>query len=416
MAFSGSDLDRQAMHHSPVGHLMVEEGAVTWANPRAAELLGFAQPADLTGRGVEELLSFEHHSSHIVRLLAARPGQGQLLQTDWTLKRRDGSTFVGHLKAAPLESEGQGRLLLTISDISWRKDLELALRESEERVSTILDSIRAGIVIIDPHGHKVVDANSVALEMLGRDRDQVLGQECHRFICPAERGQCPVTDLGQEVDNQERALLTARQEEVPILKTVARMRLNGREHLLESFLDITEMKELQESLHRLATTDPLTGLYNRRSFFDQLHQELSRAGRYRRPLTLLFLDVDHFKEINDRHGHPAGDQALKSLALLLQAESRRNDIVGRIGGEEFATVLVECGLDQAREAAERLRRQVERLRVDSDQGPLSMTVSIGLAQAVSDQERLEQLLKRADRALYQAKRQGRNRVSAAAME
>jgi diguanylate cyclase (GGDEF)-like protein len=181
-------------------------------------------------------------------------------------------------------------------------------------------------------------------------------------------------------------------------------------------LDITEMKELQESLHRLATTDPLTGLYNRRSFFDQLHQELSRAGRYRRPLTLLFLDVDHFKEINDRHGHPAGDQALKSLALLLQAESRRNDIVGRIGGEEFATVLVECGLDQAREAAERLRRQVERLRVDSDQGPLSMTVSIGLAQAVSDQERLEQLLKRADRALYQAKRQGRNRVSAAAME
>jgi diguanylate cyclase (GGDEF)-like protein/PAS domain S-box-containing protein len=401
------------MSHSPVGHLVLEAGTVTWANPRAAQLLGCEASAELEGLGVEDLLSFEQHSSHIVKLLAGNSGEGQLLQTDWTLKRRDGSTFVGHLKAAPLDGGGPGRLLLTVSDISWRKDLELALRESEERVSTILESIRAGIVIIDPSDHTVVDVNAVAQEMLGRERDQVVGRVCHTFICPAERGKCPVTDLGQEVDNQERVLLDAENREVPILKTVARMRLNGREHLLESFLDITEMKQLQQSLHLLATTDPLTGLLNRRSFFDQLQKEMARAGRYGRELTLLLLDVDHFKEVNDRFGHPVGDRTLRALALLLQAGSRQNDFVGRIGGEEFAMVLVECSPDKAREAAERLRRQVEEMELDTEHGPLRITVSIGLTRVQPPDDSLERLLKRGDRALYRAKGEGRNRVALA---
>ncbi|MCP4544455.1 MAG: PAS domain S-box protein [Chloroflexi bacterium] len=131
-------------------------------------------------------------------------------------------------------------------------NLHEALQESEERLWTLLDLTPAGIVVIDTETHVIVQANAAALEMFGASPDQVIGSVCHTYICPVGETKCPITDLGQTIDNSERVLLTADGKRVPVLKTVTSVMLNGRKHLLESFIDITERKQTEESLHRSA--------------------------------------------------------------------------------------------------------------------------------------------------------------------
>ena len=132
-----------------------------------------------------------------------------------------------------------------------RRQAQESLRESEERLKTVLDTIQAGIVVIDPETHIIVGVNSATGKMVGAPGQQILGSVCHKYICPAEEGRCPVTDLGQNFDTAEGVLLTATGKRVPILKTVGSVILNGREHLLESFLDITERKEAEEEREKL---------------------------------------------------------------------------------------------------------------------------------------------------------------------
>ncbi len=138
-----------------------------------------------------------------------------------------------------------------------RNQAETQLRESEQRLRSILDSIETGVLLIDPETHTIVETNPLATTLIGLPRKEILGQVCHKFICPAGEGQCPITDLGQEMDNSENVLLTASGGSVPILKTVVPLMLGGRKHLLESFLDITERKkaenELRESQARYYT-------------------------------------------------------------------------------------------------------------------------------------------------------------------
>jgi PAS domain S-box-containing protein len=122
------------------------------------------------------------------------------------------------------------------------------LRDKEERLRTILGSIQAGVVVIDAESHLIVEANSAALRMMDLSQDQVVGHMCHKYICPAEEGKCPITDLRQKVDNSERVFLNSSRQEIPILKTVSTIMLEGRRHLLESFLDISERKRAEEEL------------------------------------------------------------------------------------------------------------------------------------------------------------------------
>jgi diguanylate cyclase (GGDEF)-like protein len=166
-------------------------------------------------------------------------------------------------------------------------------------------------------------------------------------------------------------------------------------------------------LRRMATTDLLTGLPNRADFFDRAAEELRRAGRFDRPPALLMMDLDRFKRINDRFGHGAGDEALRAFSRVLAATMREIDIVGRVGGEEFAAILPETDIKGAILAAERLRVAVEALRVPlAGNESLSFTVSIGIAIPKLD-EPIDRLMARADAALYAAKDNGRNRVECA---
>ena len=164
-----------------------------------------------------------------------------------------------------------------------------------------------------------------------------------------------------------------------------------------------------EQMEKQAITDQLTGLYNRRAFADMAGKEVGRARRYQRPLALILFDIDHFKNVNDTHGHLVGDHVLRVLTELVTRTTRNTDIVCRYGGEEFIVLMPEAGREEALAMAERLREEISRMTVVTAGGTLSLTVSLGVAELARDEdEGLESLINRADRAMYQAKAAGRN--------
>jgi len=175
--------------------------------------------------------------------------------------------------------------------------------------------------------------------------------------------------------------------------------------------DITERKQLEEELKRQARIDFLTGVSNRRYFMEQAEQEIQRTSRYDAPLSFFMLDIDLFKQVNDTYGHKSGDIILKRMAAVCRETLREIDIIGRVGGEEFAILLPETDKAQAAEVAERLRAVLANQKVPLEAGvPIQFTVSIGVASRVSKQDNIDMLLNLADEALYQAKKYGRNRV------
>jgi diguanylate cyclase (GGDEF)-like protein len=187
--------------------------------------------------------------------------------------------------------------------------------------------------------------------------------------------------------------------------------------VVETLRDMTDQKRAETALKTLAAKDGLTGLANRRSFDQALHAEWSRAQRVRRPLALLFADVDHFKLFNDRHGHQSGDECLRAVASIVGANAYRpTDLAARYGGEEFAMILPETDRGGACEVAERIRRAVMDLKIahGAPKAGAHVTLSVGVAAMVPEAEMgPEGLLSQADQALYAAKRLGRNRVTSA---
>lgn len=177
------------------------------------------------------------------------------------------------------------------------------------------------------------------------------------------------------------------------------------------FRDITRRKQRERELVRQATTDGLTGVMNRRCFLERFAEELLRTHRFRTGGALLMCDIDHFKGINDRHGHAAGDAVLKEFAAVAGATLRSIDLFGRMGGEEFAAFLPGCDLADAVRTAERLRCHVAAAAVCVGETRVALTVSVGVARVTAADEYPESALIRADRALYRAKAGGRNRVA-----
>jgi diguanylate cyclase (GGDEF)-like protein len=177
-----------------------------------------------------------------------------------------------------------------------------------------------------------------------------------------------------------------------------------------TYCDVTDLIRNAEMLEKLATIDSMTGLFNRRHFLASAEGEWSRFQRYQRPLSLLAIDIDHFKSVNDRYGHAVGDEAIVSVADACQQGKRASDIVGRFGGEEFVILLPETDQAQAMIVAERLRERVARHVLHAHKVQFKVTISVGVAQATVSMSGIDALLRAADQALYQAKDQGRNRV------
>jgi diguanylate cyclase len=231
-----------------------------------------------------------------------------------------------------------------------------------------------------------------------------------------------VTSVAQDVDrcqsqieqiNQELASVQADEHDPLtefVLKLVARiMQINERLQIRLAAAEekLTEQANQIEAQLAEARTDALTGLPNRRAFDDQLHRRLAECQRKKNTFCLMMIDIDRFKVLNDRHGHPAGDQALRNVAEVLENTLREMDLAARVGGEEFAAILPSTNLPDGCRAAERVRAAVAAHRFRFEHTDLQVTVSLGLA-AVDAGDNTASLIKRADEALYAAKRAGRN--------
>jgi diguanylate cyclase (GGDEF)-like protein len=171
-----------------------------------------------------------------------------------------------------------------------------------------------------------------------------------------------------------------------------------------------DLRSAQDKLQKMATTDFLTGIANVRFFSEAGEREVQRAHRYKRPLALLMIDLDHFKKVNDKYGHTIGDKILVAFAGICKKCLRKVDIFGRLGGEEFAILLPETDANGGKKFAERLRATIEKSRIKVENKTFHIAVSIGVTELLPDDNQLETALKRADDTMYEAKRKGRNQV------
>lgn len=178
---------------------------------------------------------------------------------------------------------------------------------------------------------------------------------------------------------------------------------------LTIFLFASYMLDARKALEIQATTDPLTGLYNRRFFFEQAKLALSTSDRHGEPLCLMMCDIDHFKDINDSFGHKAGDSAIKAFSEVLQSSLRVEDVLARYGGEEFVILLPQTSLIKAQSVAERMRSETESIALETEKGCINITASFGVCQ-VREFNDIETSINHADKAMYAAKSAGRNKV------
>jgi diguanylate cyclase (GGDEF)-like protein len=229
-----------------------------------------------------------------------------------------------------------------------------------------------------------------------------------RFVSHARVGNYPLIVAVTAGVDDTMAEVRERRTVVLVLGSVLSLVLAALAASL--YLNLLKAQEAEEELGKLAATDVLTGLLNRGAFFRQADAELARARRYGRPLAVIALDVDHFKQVNDTRGHAAGDAVLRSVAQLWRETLRVTDCMGRMGGEEFCVVLPETGIDTALALAERLRADLERVRMAPPYEDVAVTVSIGVSMLADSDQRIQDAIARADSAMYDAKRDGRNCV------
>jgi diguanylate cyclase (GGDEF)-like protein len=247
---------------------------------------------------------------------------------------------------------------------------------------------------IAPHGHYCVPIVSSS-KLLG-----VL----NLYVKEGHRRDKEEEDLMQTLAKALAGIIERKQLE-------ERLRKDLMQTLAKALAGIIERKQLEERLRREAMFDALTGLLNRRHLSRNLHTAMTSAKRYNYPLSLCLFDVDHFKSINDNHGHSAGDQVLIALSKTIKEEMRQADFAGRYGGDEFCVIFPHTGASDGEKCLERMRRKIEEKVLEEGVGlPFSVTCSFGLAEMTSGMADQEELLKIADQAMYQAKKGGGNRI------
>lgn len=324
--------------------------------------------------------------------------------------------FVFDPQGKALEASG------TNQDITERKQLDKLLRDERDFLNGVLDTAKSLVMVIKRDG-TVARINHAAQEFTGYTFDEIKSRPFfwEKFLLPEQRSHV------QEVFSKTVAgNVVPRYENYWVRKDGSKrlfdwsnsllFDLDGKiEYLVTVGIDITESKQLEIKLEQQAHEDYLTGLCNRRYFMELAEQELNRAVRYNNPLSIFMMDIDFFKHINDTHGHKAGDKALKKLAEVCRETLREVDIVGRVGGEEFAILLPETDREESIEVAERLRAALAEAKVRQEAGSpaIQFTVSIGVASLASKDDNLDVLLSLADKALYGAKETGRNKVCVA---
>jgi diguanylate cyclase (GGDEF)-like protein len=267
----------------------------------------------------------------------------------------------------------------------------------------VVEQLTDGVVVIRNDG-RIIDLNSAAAAIFDIPIESSLNQPATNYI---DSHYLPGLMVGlfsnAEINVGDRAF--------HVLATPLSNEAERPQEIALVFRDITELTKIKHEMERLAHTDFLTGLANRRYFMQRLTEETERVKRGNQPMSVLLLDMDSFKRINDTHGHDIGDRVLQVIASVTLEVKRISDVAARIGGEEFAMLLPDTDREGAVKLAQRLRRTInEQMIADARGGPIQVTASIGVATMSQADRGLDHILTHADRALYRAKDAGRNRV------
>ncbi len=328
--------------------------------------------------------------------------------------RPDGSQAYVSSLAHSCVYQGREMRVAAYRDITLEKRAEEALRTAGQYNRTLIEVSLDPLVTINPEG-KITDVNEAAVAISGIPRTVLIGSDIADYFVEPDKARAGYQEVFAKGFIKDYPLSvrhpSGKVTEVLCNASIYRDAKGNVAGALATARDITERKKLERELEHQAHIDILTNLNNRRFFTELAEQELARAKRHKKPLSLMMMDIDHFKAVNDTHGHPAGDMVLQKLAEVCRNTFREIDIVGRMGGEEFAALLPETAPQQAVEVAERLRHAVEGTDARlGDGNVLRVTVSIGVARVETEDDKIDCALKRADTALYQAKSEGRNRV------
>jgi len=315
----------------------------------------------------------------------------------------------------PLDADGLDlRIAVAERTIAERGD-HRAMIESRGRYELLFDRSPEAVLVLEGGDGLIAAANDAASGLMGRGRVELLGSNFSELTAavvsddPQQNVSDAVQTYGPAIDSLR--ILRPDGSERAASMTATMIPWGRDMAVLACLRDVTERKNAEDHLRHEARFDELTGLFNRRYFLDRLAISLGAARRHTLPLGLCLCDVDEFKQVNDTHGHAAGDSVLRKLGGLIRDSLRAEDLAGRLGGDEFCLAFPYTRAQDATVAVERLRAQVASTKFESPTGvPLRITISFGLADAVSRSCTIDSLLEQADRTLYRAKREGRNRV------
>ena len=293
----------------------------------------------------------------------------------------------------------------------------LTPRISNELLARAFCSSPVAMAITRLSDGRFLEVNDNFLSFYGYSRDDVIGAtalELGMWANPEERAEMVRAVQEQGSVQREVKFLTSAGEIRVNLFSAQRIHIEGEEFLVTVVTDLTDRKRTEESLRHLATRDELTGLYNRREMDFLLQAELARSRRYHHFLSVMIIDLDRFKAVNDTYGHQVGDDVLREVAKLVQENIRAGDSAARYGGEELAVIMPETTGSGAFKVAERIRQAVAAQAFSNPQRntrtlPVRTTISAGIACFPSDADNQSALIVAADRALYRAKEEGRNR-------
>jgi diguanylate cyclase (GGDEF)-like protein/PAS domain S-box-containing protein len=422
-ALRSAEVSRQLLDSAPDAMLGVgRDGRIALANSQAEQLFGYPR-VELLGQPLNELLPERYrraHERHLKEYFAEPRTRPMGTGLELFGQRRDGSEFPAEISLSSIETPQGVVAMAAIRDATARKRAEATLREAQERFRSTFENSGIGIGVVavaGEHPGRLLEVNDALCVVTGFDREQLVGMSMNSLI--------HADDLPRALDGIERLVrgeLRALHQEVRFLHangdpvwvdvTTALVRDADGEPLyrIDHINDASERKRFEGQLQYLADHDPLTGLFNRGRFREELDRELAIAHRYDTAGAVLFLDIDHFKFVNDAVGHVAGDELIASVAAVVRARLRDTDIVARVGGDEFAIILAHADIQQARDLADSLLAAIrQELSIAVGDQPRRVTISIGIAPFHHTEELTgHELLVEADIAMYDAKEAGRD--------
>ena len=394
-------------------------GLIVWANPAYTTLTGHAvteaigcKPGVLEKSGMQDS-AFYANMWQTIR--AGRVWHGELVN-----RRKDGSLYDALLTIAPsLDNKGVIQHFIgTKTDITEHKAARAELEIAHSHLNAVVENFPGALVMEDTAG-QIVLLNQYLFELMSLPgtNDYVLGKPIQSLMVFSSRAVEAREAFMARVEELRAALRPVYGEELHfkdgrwIERDFIPIRLHGNLiGFLYIYRDISQRKRHARELWQLATSDPLTGIPNRRAFFEDIEHERTRLARYPGEAAVLMIDIDHFKQINDTYGHAAGDAMLGHVVRQIRKLLRESDILARLGGEEFAILLPQANLEGTLGLAERIRKVLEDNPLNYNDIPIHVTASVGVTIMTASDLNTDQTMSRADHALYEAKRNGRNRV------